>query len=51
MLDATKDAIIYSVIAPQEKLYSFNIPEEAIRELEIIAKLYTTQKLEKEYKP
>ncbi len=51
MMDATKDAVTYSIIAPQEKLYSFNIPEEAIRELEIIAKLYTTQKLEKEYKP
>lgn len=50
MLDTTNDAIKYSILAPQEKLFSFNIPEEAIRELGIIAKLYTNQKLEKEYK-
>lgn len=50
MMDATKDAIKYSIMAPQEKLFSFNIPEDSIRELGIIAKLYTNQKLEREYK-
>lgn len=46
----TIDAIKYIVLAPAKKLYSFNINEEAVRELEIIAKLYLNQKLEKEYK-
>jgi len=50
MLDSTRDAIKYSIMSPQEKLFSFNIPEDAIRELAIIAKLYTNQKLEREYK-
>ena len=50
MSPATKDAIKYAIMAPAKKLYSFSIPEENIKELEIIAKLYLNQKLEKEYK-
>lgn len=47
---ATQDAIKYAILSPAKKLYSFNIPEENIKELEIISKLYLNQKLEKEYK-
>lgn len=47
---ATRDAIKYIVLAPPKKLYSFEIPEKAQKELEIIAKLYLNTKLEKEYK-
>lgn len=50
MLDSTKDAIKYIILAPQEKLFSFNIPEDSITELAIISKLYANQKLEKQYK-
>jgi len=47
---ATIDAIKYIVLAPAKKLYSFNVQENSIKELEIIAKIYLNEKLEKEYK-
>ncbi len=50
MSDATKKAIQYAILAPAKKLYSFNIPDKYIKELEIISKLYFNNKLEKEYK-
>ena len=37
-------------MAPAKKLFSFNMSEENKRQLEIIAKIYTNEKLEKEYK-
>lgn len=43
-------ALKYIVLSPAKKLYSFNIAEKSIKELEIIAKLYTNEKLEKDYK-
>lgn len=50
MLPETKDACSYSVLCPAKKLYSFTVPEQAIKELELISKLYLNEKLEKEYK-
>lgn len=50
ILPATVDAIRYIALAPAKKIFSFNIPEESIKELEIVAKLYLNEKLEKEYK-
>lgn len=47
---ATEAALKYIVLAPPKKLYSFNVKEDTIKELEIIGKLYTNDKLEKEYK-
>lgn len=47
---ATALALKYIVLAPPKKLYSFNVAEKSIKELEIIAKLYTNEKLEREYK-
>ncbi len=47
---STKDAIKYIVLSPPKKLFSFNIPKNCIKELEIISKLYLNGKLEKEYK-
>lgn len=47
---ATKDAIQYITLAPPKKLFSFNISETCVKELEIIAKIYLNQKLEKDYK-
>lgn len=46
----TLDAIKYIVLAPAKKIFSFNVNEETIKELEIISKVYLNQKLEKEYK-
>lgn len=48
--ETTKDAIRYIVLADAKKIYSFEINEESKRELEIVSKLYLTEKLEKEYK-
>ena len=48
--ESTKNALRYIEVAPPKKLYSFNISDENKKQLEIIAKLYTNDKLEKEYK-
>ena len=48
--ESTKNALKYICMAPAKKLYSFNISEENKKQLEIIAKIYTNNKLEKEYK-
>lgn len=47
---STKDAIRYIVLADAKKLFSFEIPEDSIKELEIISKIYLEEKLEREYK-
>lgn len=43
-------AIKYIVMAPPKKLFSFQLSEEAQRELELVSKLYLNDKLDKEYK-
>ncbi len=48
--EATANAIKYIVLAPPKKLFSFNVSEKSVRELEIISKLYLNEKLDKEYK-
>lgn len=46
----TKDAIRYIILADAKKIFSFDVPEDSIRELEIISKIYLQEKLEKEYR-
>jgi len=48
--ETTKDAIRYIILAEPKKVFSFNLPEESEKELEIISKIYLTEKIEKEYK-
>ena len=48
--ESTKTALRYINTAPAQKLYSFNMSDENKKQLEIIAKIYTNEKLEKEYK-
>lgn len=48
--DATVNALKYIIMAPPKKLFSFNLSEQALKELEIIANLYLNDKLDKEYK-
>lgn len=48
--ESTKSALKYINSAPAQKLYSFNISEENKKQLEIISKIYTNEKLEREYK-
>jgi len=47
--NSTKTAIKYIVMSPPKKLFSFNISDENIRELELISKIYLEDKLDKEY--
>ena len=46
----TKDAIRYIILSDAKKIFSFSISDEAKKDLILIAKLYLTEKLEKEYK-
>lgn len=48
--DATVNAIKYIVMAPDKKIFSFNLSENSLKELELVTKLYMNDKLEKEYK-
>lgn len=48
--ESTQTAIKYILTAPAKKLYSFNLKDESLKELEIVTKLYFNEKLEKEYK-
>ena len=46
--ESTKNAIKYTVTAPDKKIYSFNIKEESLEEFKLVTKLYFNEKLEKE---
>lgn len=48
--ETTKKALKFIEAAPAKKLFSFEINEENKKQLEIISKIYTNDKLEKEYK-
>lgn len=48
--ESTKTAIQYIVLAEAKKIFSFNISEDNLKELELVSKLYMNDKLEKEYK-
>lgn len=50
MSEATLYAIRYIAMSEAKKLFSFNIPEEAVEELKLISKVYLEEKLEKTYK-
>ena len=47
---STYDAIRYVSLAEAKKIFSFDIPEESIKELDLVTKIYLNEKLEKEYK-
>lgn len=47
---STYDAIKYVSSVEAKKLFSFDIPEEAIKEIDLVTKIYLNEKLEKEYK-
>lgn len=48
--ETAKDAFIYIIKADAKKIFSFNISKEAEKDLKLVAKIYLTEKLEKEYK-
>lgn len=47
---STYDAIRYISVADAKKIFSFDIPEDAIKELDLVTKIFLNEKLEKEYK-
>jgi hypothetical protein len=46
----TYDTIKYVSSAPAKKIFSFDIPEESIKEFDLLTKLFLNEKLEQEYK-
>lgn len=48
--DVCYTSLLYIYSADAKKLFSFDIPIDAIKELSLIAKVYTDEKLEREYK-
>ena len=50
MQEGTRNAIKYIIMAPPKKLFSFNLKDESLKELELISKIYFNEKIEKEYK-
>lgn len=48
--EPTINAIKYILMADAKKIFSFNIAEKYIKELEIVSSIYLNEKLEKEYK-
>ena len=42
----TVDAIRYIVSAPAKKVFSFDLPEEALTEISLVSKVYLKEKLE-----
>lgn len=50
MSESTMLAIKYIIMAPPKKIFSFDLKEESLKELEMISKVYFDTKLEKEYR-
>ena len=48
--ESTYNAIKYTITAPPKKLFSFSIKDESLEEFKLVTKLYSNEKLEKEYK-
>jgi DNA repair protein RecO (recombination protein O) len=42
----TVDAIRYIVTAPAKKVFSFDLPEEAIKEISLVSKVYLKDKID-----
>ena len=43
--EATQNAIKYAILSPAKKIYSFNVNEESIKQLELVSKLYLEELL------
>lgn len=48
--EVTYTSLIYILSVDAKKIFSFEIPKEALEELKLLVQIYTTEKLEKEYK-
>ena len=48
--DSTKNAIVYIIKADSKKIFSFELSDNCLKELELVANIYLNEKLEKDYK-
>ena len=48
--ESTLTALKYIILAPAKKLFSFELKNDSLKELQLISKIYLNEKLEKEYK-
>ena len=48
--DSTAIGLKYIILAPAKKLFSFELKNDSLKELQLISKIYLNEKLEKEYK-
>ena len=48
--DSTATSLKYIILAPAKKLFSFELKNDSLKELQLISKIYLNEKLEKEYK-
>ena len=48
--ESTYTALKYIVLAPAKKLFSFDLKNDSLKELQLVSKIYLNEKLEKEYK-
>ncbi len=48
--DSTVTSLKYIILAPAKKLFSFELKNDSLKELQLISKIYLNEKLEKEYK-
>ena len=48
--DSTVTSLKYIILAPAKKLFSFELKNESLKELQLVSKIYLNEKLEKEYK-
>lgn len=48
--NSTATSLKYIVLAPAKKLFSFELKNDSLKELQLISKIYLNEKLEKEYK-
>lgn len=43
-------SLVYILSSDAKKIFSFDVPEDVIKEISLLAQVYTNEKLEKEYK-
>ena len=48
--DSTATSLKYVVMSPAKKLFSFELKNDSLKELQLVSKIYLNEKLEKEYK-
>ncbi len=48
--EVTYTSLLYILSSDAKKIFSFDIPSTSLEELKLLAQIYTTEKLEKEYK-